>query len=327
VTVRGPDAEGVMALRLSSTATRLAGIVAVVALTTGCLVGPPASFAPQTRTLRATQHATHLERLTNGPQHEMDPAVSPGGLSLAYDVIEDYDRPSHVEVKSLASGDVMTISNGGDDASMPSWIDDQLLLYVRRGPDDKVARPFVDDLFPQTSAKPVPYVFANVDIRWPSMTTNGGRIVEEISHVVSGSYTAMRYETRELYLLDRDGLDQVKIGDGRSPAFSPDGKRLAYTGAGGRVVVADTKRGAPIYYLMPGEMPTFDPSGARIAFCAAGDEGGTDLFVIPAVGGDVVQLTSGSGEACKPAWSTDGYIYFHANAEKSFDLWRIRPEP
>jgi Tol biopolymer transport system component len=282
-------------------------------------------FDPQTRSLRMTQHATHLERLTTSPEHEMDPAVSPSGLSLAYDVIEGYDKPSRVEVKSLASGSVLSISDGADDASMPSWVDDQLLLYVRRSPGETLARPVVDDLFPETKPKRVTYPYANVDIRWPSMA--GGRIVEETSHVVSGRYSAMRYEYRALYLLDRDGLDQVKVGDGRSPALSRDGKLLTYTGDGGRVVVADAKQGKPLYYLMPGEMPTFDPTGERIAYCAHSSEGGMDLFVIPMSGGDTVQLTSGTGEACKPSWSTDGYIYFHANAEKSFDLWRVRPEP
>jgi TolB protein len=70
--------------------------------------------------------------------------------------------------------------------------------------------------------------------------------------------------------------------------------------------------------------PAFSPDGRFLAF-ARRHEGGTDLFAMPALGGDAVALTT-VGMARAPAFSPDGtqlaYLAL-APGENSFDLWVV----
>ncbi|HEU4988538.1 MAG TPA: BamA/TamA family outer membrane protein [Gemmatimonadaceae bacterium] len=121
-------------------------------------------------------------------------------------------------------------------------------------------------------------------------------------------------------------------------AFSPDGKRLAFTAqyAGRDVLyvfdVAARRRIARLDRL-PFESvtnPTWSPDGRRIAF--SGNHGGiTDLCVVNADGTGFERLTSDKFAELQPAWSPDGKtIAFVTDrgpeadlAMLQFPLWRI----
>ncbi len=121
-------------------------------------------------------------------------------------------------------------------------------------------------------------------------------------------------------------------------AFSPDGKRLAFTAQyAGRDVLyvldVATRRVIVRFDDLPFESvsnPTWSPDGRRIAF--SGDEGGiTNLCIVNAAGGGLVRLTHDQYADLQPAWSPDGKtIAFvtdsgpHASlALLRFPRWRI----
>lgn len=98
-----------------------------------------------------------------------------------------------------------------------------------------------------------------------------------------------------------------------SPAWSPDGRRFAYTAyvrSGQPLVIQEAEGGAR--RVMSGTeyglniTPAYSPDGRRIAFARA-LASGTDVYVADASGsGEPQRLTTGRGDNLSPVWSNDG---------------------
>jgi len=121
---------------------------------------------------------------------------------------------------------------------------------------------------------------------------------------------------------------------GYEPAWSPDGRFLAYATEPVRdpysresiselwtVEVATGKRAR----LLPGDavQPTWSPRGDRIAYWV-NTEGQRDIWTVPAGGGKPVPVTEDAPTDWSPEWSPDGeWLYFSSDRGGSMDLWRI----
>lgn len=100
-----------------------------------------------------------------------------------------------------------------------------------------------------------------------------------------------------------------------SPAFSPDGTKLAFEahppGAiDNSIYVIPAAGGTPVE-LTPGTSsgnggPVFSPDGVTSIYFVSNRNGPYDVFAVPVGGGAAVQVTTGSGIIGKPSVSPDG---------------------
>lgn len=139
------------------------------------------------------------------------------------------------------------------------------------------------------------------------------------------------------YASDRTGLTSVWVHDlktsdewilpvgtlaATSPAFSPDGTKLAFEGRlpsslNADIYVVPAAGGDPVQLTTSAAAdagPAWSPDGTRIYFVSTRD-GVYDVYSLPAAGGDATRVTTRSGIAGKPAVSPDGlYLYFTRSA-------------
>lgn len=146
------------------------------------------------------------------------------------------------------------------------------------------------------------------------------------------AFISNRSGRKEVYLADYDGANGRQLthdnGLSVSPALSPDGRKLAYTGyqAGyADIYVIDLVTGARVRLVkFPGTNSgaRFSPNGGQLA-CSVSKDGNPELYVV-GLGGGARRLTHTRGSESSPTWSPDGAEIIYACDEAgSPQLYRI----
>ena len=143
----------------------------------------------------------------------------------------------------------------------------------------------------------------------------------------------------QIYVMNSDGSNQkrltdVKTGDACGPAWSPDGKRIAY------YAFANTQpsRNPEIWLMDPdgsnpkkltdhGMDPSWSPDGHQIAFASHRD-GIYQIYAMNADGSNVRRLTKDKSEASNPAWGPAGnaIAYISATTDDRRGLFVMNPD-
>ncbi len=147
------------------------------------------------------------------------------------------------------------------------------------------------------------------------------RVSDEVERWITGvrgiAATRIAYvRDHAVHAVDSDGADDVTmpmLGEGLSPAWSPDAGSIAYAtfGENSRIVVYDLHTGQSRAFggrrNTNVSAPTFSPDGAAIVYTVAG-ENGSDLYSVPVAGGPPQRLTVGGGtDNSTPSFSPDGH--------------------
>jgi len=140
-------------------------------------------------------------------------------------------------------------------------------------------------------------------------------------------------QTVALRVSDADGYNpQTIVSSGDpilSPAWSPDGRRLAYVSFENRrpaIYVQDLASGRrDLVASYPGinGSPAFSPDGQRLAMTLSKD-GNPNIYVLNLLSRELTQLTDHFGIDTEPAWSPDGQdILFTSNRGGNPQIYRM----
>jgi eukaryotic-like serine/threonine-protein kinase len=116
-----------------------------------------------------------------------------------------------------------------------------------------------------------------------------------------------------------------------SPAFSPDGERIAFvSNRSGNLEIwvarRDGSQATPLTSLRAQNTgtPRWSPDGRRIAFDSWAS-GKSAIYVVDSAGGVPRMITGGPMGSWMPSWSPDGaWIYFSRGISSPSEIWRIQ---
>ena len=149
-------------------------------------------------------------------------------------------------------------------------------------------------------------VEGGVVVSEPEWSADGRRLV------YVGASAGADPRNTDLYFADADGSNARRLtttGSARRPAWSPDGREIAFDSGGEReIYVVAAAGGAPRQLtasLRDDLGPTWSPDGARIAFTTA-RFGLAEVVTVRSDGTDLVRVTADEFDNRRPDWSSDG---------------------
>jgi serine/threonine protein kinase/WD40 repeat protein len=268
-------------------------------------------------------------RLTSpSPDHDLHPAVSPDGRSLAF------VRTGNVGTSSLY---VLPLSSdGGPDGeprpipidaaavTSPAWTaDGRDLICAAGAPYFTSLRLWRVPVSGEGEAAPLPF---GEDGYRPAVARAGHRL----------AYVFQSKTDSDIFRVDLDGSGNAALEpfisstrEENLPAWSPDGSRIAFGSARSgaqEVWLCDSDGSHPRQLTSMGSIAgtaRWFPDGKRIAFDGRRD-GQSDVFVIDAAGGVPRPITKSPADDRVPSVSADGqWISFASNRTGRYEIWRI----
>ena len=234
--------------------------------------------------------------------------------SLTTSVQPQFSVWAEKKANVLASGSLVKLADG-------RW-DIRFRLF------DVVAGSQIDEWFVMADNRQLRMVSHRIADRiYDKLTGLGGLFASRLAYVVQ--HSPLSYE---LIVADSDGANALPALRSKepiiSPAWSPDGKQLAYVSFEARkpIVyvhpVATGRRRAVANFRGNNSAPAFSHDGKRLAV-ALSREGSTQIFLINTDGSGVQRFSRSLAIDTEPVFSPDGrYLYFTSDRGGSPQIYR-----
>jgi len=133
-----------------------------------------------------------------------------------------------------------------------------------------------------------------------------------------------------IFVMNADGSNWHGVASGRSPVWSRDGSKIAFTMDNPRELFTINEDGSNQLQVTHDSAytryPSWSPNGAKIAFLSQRD-GNNELYTINADGTNILRLTNSPGNDIFPYWSPDGTrILFVSNRDGQNQVYRMNSD-
>jgi len=303
-----------------------------------------------TRRVPTQAEAPWARPFTALPGTETDPAFSPDGKSVAFSWTADSNEPFHIYIKQIDTEKPVQLTAASHNDFSPAWSPDGRLIafcrYAHGQASEVIVVPAAGGL--ETAVASVTVALGS-DLRpFLAWTPDGSALVltdaDEIVPVGAAvpDPPSARKAGASLFLVTLDGRRHTRLTspppghrDG-SPAFSPDGRTLAFARLGRERGIYTVPlspdflpRGEPRAVTRGEDLdaaPVWTPDGREIIF-ATGLNRGTPppsgLWRVPASGtGEPTRLEFAGHDASYPTISRSGKLVF-AQGVRDVNVWRI----
>ena len=280
-----------------------------------------------------------ITRISGANTNDRDVSWSADGNFLAFISTRDYPMATASEIyqSNVTGTNVLRTTTVADFKTGPAWSPDgQKIVYSRngtQGPNNatlrsvdastlNAANPTVitnfgsGDTFPNWGSA----VIAATPTPSPAPGTGNGKIAFE-------RFTDSAGVTQIYTITDTAGATAAVCGgasetrEGRRPAFSADGTKLAFMRAG-TIWTSNADCSNQVSTGSAGDAPTWSPDGTKIAFVRGGSF--SDIWTMNADGTNQVKLTdiatetkpAGSFSNAQPSWGSNNKIVFRGTFRK-----------
>ncbi len=243
------------------------------------------------------------DSLAYHPRSSQEPARSPDGTRVAF--TSRRDRNPEIYVMDADGGDAVNLTRHTALDQSPAWSPDgRRIAFVSNRNGGGLGHLFVMDadgggLEQLTDEPQASWAF------WPAWSPHGSVISCLAAQGTAEGIFAVDVASGGMRLLSPEGQ---MAGES---SWSPDGARIAYTvldtTSDSSHIWAMAADGSGARQLTFGEVwdrtPTWSPDGSRIAFARSQQETRYDIYIVPAEGGDVVQVTDDPYDDMHPNWT------------------------